>query len=190
MRPTVGGSVVAMLARVARLRRRPLISAAGANFSERHQRLDAVIRIALLLVCLCAALLWPSIGHPMEDNTPKISIEYSVGFDVPFAKSSATVSAESKQHIQTQFARTQTQLPPERQSICAIVVGHAEVDEGSETQLIALSRQRAATVADQLLLNGMNESGVQVRHVAATQPIAARPNRKNSRVEVEIFPCK
>lgn len=153
-------------------------------------KVSGMLHAARLFMALGTALLLPSTSHSVQEDPPRIYTDYMVSFDVLFDRASATVSAESRQRIQIQFVRTQTQFPPDRRVVCAIVAGHSEVDEGAEAQLVELSRQRAVAVAGQLLLNGMEESNIDLQHVAAAQPIAPQPSRKNSRVEVEIFPCK
>jgi len=126
----------------------------------------------------------------MQEDLPRLYTDYGIGFDVPFGQSSATLSDKSEAQIKDQYARTQTQFPPERRLICAMVVGHAEVDEGPRPDQMELSRVRASAVKSQLLALGLGESRIDSQHVGASQPIATRPSRANSRVEVELFPCR
>lgn len=150
----------------------------------------AMLHTARLLATLGATLLPPLCSHAAQEDPPRIYTDYMVSVDVPFDRASALVSAQSRQLIQARFALTQTSFPPERRVVCAIVAGHADVDEGSEAQRAELSWRRAVAVAGQLMLNGMDEASIDLQHVAALQPIAPQPSRKNSRVEVEIFPCR
>lgn len=145
---------------------------------------------AWLLRCwLGAALALPFQASAVEDGPPSLYTDYMLSFDVPFRRLSWAAHANAGSQLAARMVRFQAGLPSDRQTLCAIVIGHSEIDEGADREQLRLSGKRAAVVADLVVHHGVARQNVHVRHVGAAQPIDAQPSRRNSRVEVELFPC-
>lgn len=152
---------------------------------------DAVALAACALLHLstaCAAA--PPNGAPMSAATPGAVdiVDHHFALITQFEAQGVAIEAVERERLSQMMAAARRHFQDRR--VCAVVVGHSGVYEGSLRQQETLAEARASNVARLLEIRGFEKSQVRTQSVSSRQRIADASSPKNSRAEVEFYRCR